>query len=183
MNRYEWRPIGVFDRVLGREIRRTDPEWLDYEAAGASPDPMPPPVPRPIAERRREVGARVNGERGRILDRLTVTLAGYTFDAGTASYANLLGVGLLLVAGEPLPAGFTWRTVDNQLVPLTAVQVRGLVKAMVQARESLYRQSWALKDSTISASDNPEAIDIRGALGDPETAPAPAPIGQLAQKR
>ena len=43
--RYELRPVGVFDRVLGRLLMRTDTEWRDYEAWLATPgnvlDPMP----------------------------------------------------------------------------------------------------------------------------------------------
>lgn len=160
--RYELRDAGVWDKVAERLILPTDPAWADYEAAlyDSPPDPKPlSPLP-PIAARRTEIAAQVNAVRNRVLNRLTVTIGGYVVAADTASYANLLGIGLLLATGEPLPAGFTWRTVDNQLVPLTAAQVRAVLKAMVQAREAAYRRSWALKDDEIAASEAPDGVDL-----------------------
>lgn len=50
MARFELRAVGVFDRVRGREIRPTDPEWADYAAAlaaGDAPDPQPAETPPP----------------------------------------------------------------------------------------------------------------------------------------
>ncbi len=46
--RYELRPVGVWDNVLGRRITRSDGvEWAAYRAwmlDGNFPDPMPTPV-------------------------------------------------------------------------------------------------------------------------------------------
>ncbi|HSW83525.1 MAG TPA: hypothetical protein VLH12_08625 [Usitatibacter sp.] len=44
--RYELRPVGVFDRDLGRQIKLGDVEWPTYDAwlaAGNVPDPVPKP--------------------------------------------------------------------------------------------------------------------------------------------
>jgi hypothetical protein len=175
--RFERRHAGVFDRQLGREIRREDREWPEYQralSAGEVADPLPVTT-RSLEARRLEVAAQVNGARARALERLVVRINGWTFAADTASYANLLGVGLLLVAGEPLPDGFTWRTADNELVPLTAAQVRGLLKAMVQAREAVYRRSWALKDGAIATSQEPEAIDLEEGVTGASTRPPKLP--------
>lgn len=163
MKRYEERRVGVFDRELGRLVLPQNAEWKDYDVwlrAGNEPAPEEAPALPSMPARRREVAARVNGVRSKALSKMTVTVAGYTFDADTASYANLMGVGLLLLSGEVLPPGFTWRTADNQLVAMTAAQVRALIKAMVQERERIYRRSWQLKDEVIAASDAPETIDI-----------------------
>ena len=172
--RFERRyPSGIFDRELGRELRREDPEWAEYQVALAAGEVIAPApmAARTIAERRSEIAAQVNGMRSRALEQLTVAVNGWTFSANTASYANLLGIGTLLLAGDALPAGFTWRTVDNQLVPLTALQVKGLVRLMVQAREAVYRRSWQLKDGDIASSDSPEAIDIEaGVIGSTSSA-------------
>jgi hypothetical protein len=45
MARYELRPVGVFDRELGRAIRNTDPEWRTYEAWLATPGNVVGPAP------------------------------------------------------------------------------------------------------------------------------------------
>jgi hypothetical protein len=43
-SRYEFRRVGVFDRVLGRVITTADAEWREYTMSGITPDPIPPPV-------------------------------------------------------------------------------------------------------------------------------------------
>jgi hypothetical protein len=50
--RYELRPVGIFDRELGRGITPADDEWPVYHAwleAGNAPD-LPPPPPKPSLE-------------------------------------------------------------------------------------------------------------------------------------
>jgi hypothetical protein len=50
--RYELRPVGVFDRELGRDITPADDEWPTYHAwleAGNAPE-LPPAPPRPPLE-------------------------------------------------------------------------------------------------------------------------------------
>lgn len=52
MARYELRPVGVFDRETGRDVRPSDPGWIEYQAAlsrGEMPDPQPADPPAPDA--------------------------------------------------------------------------------------------------------------------------------------
>lgn len=52
MARYELRPIGVFDKEVGRLVVPTDPSWGEYLAtlaAGDTPDPQPQPEPVEVA--------------------------------------------------------------------------------------------------------------------------------------
>lgn len=168
MKRYEERRVGVFDIEKGQVVLPHDPGWRDYEAwlrAGNELEPEPASVLPPLSTRRLEAAARVNEVRSRALSQSTVALAGYTFSADTVSYVNLLGVGLLLAVGESLPPGFTWRTVDNQLINLTSEQVQILLREMVRERERIYLRSWQLKDEIIATSNVPESVNLEGDLG------------------
>lgn len=163
---YEERRVGVFDRELQRTITPRDPEWRRYEAwlrAGNEPAPEPDAEQRALSARRREASARVNGARSEALRRLTVEAMGHTFTADNLSYTNLLGA-LLSAQARGQGQGFTtWRTADNEMLPLAPAQMQELLAAMASARERLYMKSWEVK-ARVAASDDPEGVDVVGGL-------------------
>lgn len=162
MARYENRPVGVFDRDVGVVVTTADPSWREYQdwlKAGNAPDSMPVAV-RPLAARRLEVIAQVTGIRRDMLDSLTVTVDTFVWKADTESSLNLNMLATKVLAGWSMPADFTWRTADNQLVPFTPARLNRVLTAALTKREAIYRKSWTLKDVDIPTSDNPESIDL-----------------------
>jgi hypothetical protein len=88
------------------------------------------------------------------------TFEGNQFGADLVSRTNLIGTVGSIQAGIPLPDGFTWRTLDEQNVPMTADALVALGAALLVHCNTQYAKSWALKaqvDATTTA-DEVEAI-------------------------
>lgn len=163
MARYEVRPLGVYDRSVDAVVTTAEAAWRDYQdwlKAGNVPDPMPAPAVPVIALRRGEIAARVNGLRRDVLDMLTVTVDTFVWKADTEASLNLTMLATKVLAGWTMPADFTWRTADNQMVPFTPARLNRVLTAALTKREAIYRKSWTLKDVDIATSDNPESIDL-----------------------
>jgi hypothetical protein len=82
-----------------------------------------------------------------------VSFGGHTYDSDEASRANLAGALSAFQAGVPVPAGFTWRTSDNQDVAMDLPTLAGLAGAMIDHVDAQYRHSWALKAQVDAATD------------------------------
>lgn len=76
-----------------------------------------------------------------------VTFDGHLYDSDQRSRDNLTGAVAAFSAGVPVPEGFTWRTADNQNVPMTLESLRGLAAAMLAHVDAQYRAAWAAKDA------------------------------------
>lgn len=140
---------------------RTDPTWPLYELwlrAGNVPDPMPPPAPPTLEQRRAERKALVNILRNEKAA-AGVTFDGKRFDSDPLSRANLTGAVASVGGGGGIPPGFSWRTADNEIVAMTPQRLAQLGRAVLDHVNACYLRSWQLKDA-IEASSDPESIDI-----------------------
>lgn len=158
--RYELRPVGVFDRELGRVIGRGDSAWPLYQAWIAEGNvPGPQSVPsRPIEARRADMLAAINAKRISALAS-GVSFKGHRYDSDEGSRANVTAIVAAVSAGIRLPANLTWRTANNLDVPMDAVTISELGAAMVEHVDRCYRRSWELK-RIVECADEPELVDI-----------------------
>lgn len=160
---YRLAKVGVVRIADGVEILPGTPPWREYQewlAKDGIPEPEPIAV-RALPARRQEISARVNGERSSVMERASVDVDGFRWDADTFSTTNLLAIGLKVVSGWTMPLDFTWRTADNELAPMNPGRLNRVLSAVVARREAIFRRSWQLKDTEIAASDDPDAIDLK----------------------
>lgn len=71
--------------------------------------------------------------------------AGHRYDSDLISRTNIIGTATGVQAGIALPEGFTWRTSDNQNVPMDGAGVIALGAALLQHVNQQYAVSWQLK--------------------------------------
>ncbi|ANN71560.1 DUF4376 domain-containing protein [Bordetella bronchialis] len=82
---------------------------------------------------------------------------GHRFDSDLVSRTNIIGTATGVQAGIALPQGFTWRTSDNENVPMDGDGVIALGAALLQHVNQQYATSWQLK-AQIEAATTPEDI-------------------------
>ncbi len=83
---------------------------------------------------------------------------GRRFDSDLISRTNIIGTAAGVQAGVPLPEGFTWRTSDNENVPMDGSGVIALGAALLQHVNQSYAASWQLKEQ-IEAATTPEEVE------------------------
>lgn len=83
---------------------------------------------------------------------------GYPYDSDIVSRTNIIGTATGVQAGIPLPLGFTWRTSDNENVPMDGPGVIALGAALLQHVNQQYATSWQLK-AEIEAATTPEEVE------------------------
>ncbi len=83
---------------------------------------------------------------------------GHTFDSDERSKSNIIGTATGVTTGVPLPEGFTWRTHDNQDVPMDGPGVIALGASLLQHISAQYALSWDLK-ARIDAAESPQDLD------------------------
>lgn len=81
-----------------------------------------------------------------------------TYSADTDSRASLASYVANVNAGKGLPAGFTWRTVDNQDISFTTTTVLDLHDAMTDFLDATFVNSWTHK-TNIDAEVTVSAVD------------------------
>lgn len=91
--------------------------------------------------------------------------AGFTFDGNRYQFDDRTERAIALrlaalAAGTPWPDGFTWRTTDNQLIPMSAAQFAEFAQAALDHQQKTLRANWTIKDR-IAKSRRPESIDYR----------------------
>jgi len=92
---------------------------------------------------------------------------GHVFDSDARSQTNIIGTANAVGAGIPLPEGFTWRTKDNENVPMDGTAIIALGAALLQHVNTQYAISWQLK-ADIEAAKTPEELDaIRWPAAEP----------------
>ena len=96
-----------------------------------------------------------------------LTTAGFYFesnmyDSDTLGKANVTGAITSILCGFTLPSTFTWRSKDNQNIPMTGEQLTGLGLSMSAYISTIFGWSWELKSiiSTMTSIDVIEAFDI-----------------------
>lgn len=107
---------------------------------------------RTQGQARAEALARVNGERDRRIaafDRFSFN--GAVYDGDAAAKENITDAAAGAADDQALPEGFTWRTFDNQDVPMTNADILELAKAFRAAANlhkfTMHAIARALKDS------------------------------------
>lgn len=98
----------------------------------------------PLAAAKSSKKGQINAWRAIAID-AGMTFAGHNYDSDDVSRANLTGAVAAFVAGVPIPAGFTWRTSDNQDVAMDLPTLIGLAGTMIDYVNTQYAHSWQLK--------------------------------------
>lgn len=79
---------------------------------------------------------------------------GHMYDSDDQSRQNIIGTATAVANGVALPQGFTWRTADNQDIPMDGPGVIALGAALLAHTQAQYSTSWALKAQIDAAQDN-----------------------------
>ncbi len=109
---------------------------------------------------------RINARRDRAVE-AGFAWGGYTWDCDQRSQMAITLRAVMILAGAAWPAGFTWRTAANEDVPLTAVQFRALVAALVDYVSACYVNARGLKEQVKAAQSVAAVIGIDVAEGWP----------------
>lgn len=125
--------------------------YLEWEAAGNTPEPAVSLNNAQTAQK-----ALINTWRENAIA-TGVIWNGYTWDSDRLSIANLASAVAAFQAGVPVPTGFTWRTQDNQNVPMAMADLVSLAGAMIGYVNSQYAHSWALKTAVDAITDTSAA--------------------------
>ena len=144
-------PTGWVEAPLGVEIG-----WTDNEDGTYSP---PVTDPLPLEEVRTLHKQHINTEREKAINS-GVTYGGNSYDTDKTSRDNLTGIHTGVNDSYILPAGFTWRTSDNQNIPFTVVEVNGLAHTVLDHVNTQYGKSWVLKASIDAATTEDEVNAI-----------------------
>lgn len=99
---------------------------------------------------RAKINTQINADRGQAIAG-SVTYDGIVFDSDDVSRNNLTSMLTAVQAGVPLPAGFTWRSKNDQDVPLDATGLIELAAAMLGHVNLQYQKSWDLKAQVAAA--------------------------------
>lgn len=81
---------------------------------------------------------------------------GHIYDSDARSQTNIIGTANAYSAGIPLPEGFTWRTKNNENIPMDGEGVVALGAALLAHVNSCYARSWQLKALIEAAETRPE---------------------------
>jgi hypothetical protein len=71
---------------------------------------------------------------------------GVIYDSDDQAKTNITGVMASIIAGIPLPLDFTWRSKDNNNIPMDVQKFSAFASAFFQNYQSVMKRSWALKD-------------------------------------
>jgi hypothetical protein len=151
------------------EIRWADSnEWLPFTADSTDPElhgrqihaalvdgqfgAIAAYAPPPLTSIKEAKKVQINAWRKQAID-AGVAFNGVMFDSDDISRANLTGVVAAANAGIPLPEGFTWRSADNQDIPMDLAALVGLAGTMLAHVNFQYAKSWTLKGVVDAAAD------------------------------
>lgn len=118
----------------------------EYEAGGPGGSVPEPTLEEAKASKRRQIDA----QRDQQIDS-GVSFAGHVFDSDQRSRDNLTGAVSAFSAGVPIPEGFTWRSADNQNIPVGMPELLGLSGAMLLHVNAAYSTAWARKAAVDAA--------------------------------
>lgn len=89
-----------------------------------------------------------------------ITFKGNRFDSDPVSLSNLIGWVTGINSGIGLPPGFTWRSEDNQDIPMSVEDVLGLAETMLLQSTLCYKKSWELKEQLNQINTYQELVDF-----------------------
>lgn len=162
---YQLLEKGVLRLSDNKEIKpdRSDVDWLSYQAwvaGGGVPTANAAHAPPPLSYVRALKKSQVNQLRD-IKMAAGVLFAGELYDSDAVATLNLTSVLTMVLSGSALPAGFTWRSKNNNNVPMTVADLRGLAGALFQRGQAVYAASWAHK-ANIDVAADPASYNISG---------------------
>jgi hypothetical protein len=141
---------GVYTFTAAHGVRLNVPTTL-------TPGELPaPPIPT-LDELKATKLVTINADCMTAID-VGFTYDGHTYDSDLISRTNIIGTAAGVNSGIALPAGFTWRTKDNQNVPMDGSGVIALGAALLVHVNTQYATSWALK-AQVAAVENPPDLD------------------------
>lgn len=92
-----------------------------------------------------------NLERERRFLSVTVTMNGWVFDGDPISANNITGILAANSAGIPVPWPLMWRGADNINRSVSQADMVTLAALIMQRIQTIYAESWYLKDTIIPA--------------------------------
>jgi hypothetical protein len=118
-----------------------------------------PDTPERLAAAKAIQTARINQRREREIES-GFTYGGHNWNSDDRSQLALIMRAVTIVAGTPLPSGFSWRDADNVDVPMTAAEFRSLVTELVTYAYYCFMAARALKEQVKGATTVSEVILI-----------------------
>lgn len=159
MAKYKLTNTGVQNTETGAFIPAAagNRDWGEYQqwlSEGNTPDPQYTPS-QLKANKKQEI----NQERDRRINGGQITFGGNEFDTDSRGRENLSGVVAHVAAGGSLPGGFTWRTTDNQDIPMDSTDIVNLGATMVDYVNNIYITSWDLKAQVDALSEGSPGLE------------------------
>jgi hypothetical protein len=114
-------------------------------------------LPTPIEELKANKKEMINIERGK-QNSNPIIYENIQFDADEIAQQNVSAWMSTLAGGGTLPSGFTWRSYDNQDIPVDANFINGLGTAMTLRGTQLYQTSW-IKKAEVDALTTVEQVN------------------------
>lgn len=164
-------PDGAIGRVYipGQRHTLTDGQtqwggpmpWPDgdrYLADAETYQPAAPPEPT-LDELKATKKREIETARDAAID-AGVSYSGYAWQTDKQARENITGTLTAVVAGVPLPADFTWRTEDNQDVPMDAAGLTALAGTVLAHVNTQYQQSWTRKAEIDAAADAAAVVAV-----------------------
>lgn len=122
------------------------------------PQPEPPSEPEPTLDEIKQFKSQeITSACIRAIDSGFVH-EGHPYDSDIVSRTNIIGTATGVQAGIPLPEGFTWRTSDNENVPMGGPGIIALGAALLQHVNQQYATSWQLK-AEVEAATTPDDVE------------------------
>lgn len=97
-----------------------------------------------------------------------VTYNGVLFDSDVVSTANISSWATAVAANIPVPAGFTWRSKDNQDIPFIAQDILELAAVSLARGTACYMRAWQLKAEVSAMTDYQQIINFDITTGWPD---------------
>lgn len=98
-----------------------------------------------LIETKEKRKAFINSERNRVINE-GMEFEGNVFDIDDVSLSRISSVITAVNVSVPLPEGFTWRSKDNQNVPMDSTKLITFGATALGYFSSIMQKSWALKD-------------------------------------
>lgn len=99
-----------------------------------------------------EISKIINIQRAKQLQE-RIVFEGGLFDSDEAAVTNIHTTLTVCANGLNLPQGFFWRDANNNNVSMSFEKLKGLAQAIFERNAQIYAESWALKDSLASKTD------------------------------
>lgn len=152
-----WRKLASNERPEGDEFR-VDYVDENYVLGDDRVSVRPINSADRVNQRYDELSSIVDSERTRRIAK-GFTFEGNQFDTDDTSLRNLTATVSLLGVGSSLPDGFTWRSADNQNIPMDAAKLLSFGGQILNWVNSNYVASWTIKAELKTIRDHPTYMD------------------------